>query len=167
VTAAARAAALLFVALAACSPAPAELADSADAALRAGNYGDARSLAERGLDAAGHEADEPTRWTLNRVRLEALAGTGEGAAVEEELDGLAAIFPMRIDSSLWVRLGRAALDGGHLAAAITLIEAGQARYPDEAGKFEQVLLDVQAAAEASHDDESLRRLSQNPYLGRH
>ncbi len=156
---------LVFSVLAACGgKSPTACCDAADAALKKGNFTEAQAFAEEGLTLEGATADASTSWRLERIRLEALAGKGELAAV---LTGLAAVstqYPGKVDDQLYAKLGTALADANKLVEAIELVEAGKQAFPDKAKSFDGLVAAIKTAATSGNDSAAVAKLKALGYL---
>jgi hypothetical protein len=150
--------------LAACgAKTPDACCTAAGDALKAGKYADAKSLAAEGLALNGTDAG--TNWKLEKIRLQALAGNGEGAMVVEGLTAAAAKHPGMVDDQLYAQLGMALADAGKLVEAIELVEAGKQAFPEKVKSFDGLVASIVAAAEKTEDNAAMARLRQLGYVG--
>jgi len=160
-------AAFALASLAACSGSAADpkaLATEAGAALSKGDFATAQAKAEQGLTVEGVSADKPTAWTLERIRLEALAGKGEVTAVLTGLAKLAADFGTQVNADLYAKLGKLVADAGKLTEAIDIVEAGKKAFPDKVAAFDGLVASIKEAAAAGGDSAAVEKLKALGYL---
>jgi hypothetical protein len=152
--------------LAACSePTPLELSQKADASLRAGNYDQARKEAEDGLKATeGQDIPRNVLWTLERVRIEALASGGHLAEVLTSLTRLDAPYEDLLTADFYAKLGTELAQAGDSLEALELVELGKQKFPEMAAAFDGLVEDIKKKAEASDDPELTAKLKQLGYL---
>lgn len=158
---------LALASLTACSGSAADpkaLATEASAALSKGDYATAQAKAEQGLTAPGAAADKATAWTLERIRLEALAGKGEVTAVLTGLTKLAGDYATQVNADLYAKLGKLVADAGKLAEAIDLVEAGKQAFPDKVAAFDGLVASIKEAASAGGDSAAVEKLKALGYL---
>ena len=155
-------AALALALLGACGGAsPQKSAEEAQVALSKGNYAEAQQLAERGLKAEG--ATKSDSWTLERLRLEAIAAQGKSADVTAGLAKLTASYPDKVNAELYAKLGLGLADAGKGVESLELVEAGKKKFPDKATAFDGLVENLKARA-AAGDDALTAQLRQLGYL---
>lgn len=145
---------VLFAILLACGVNPADKLTSAQDHLAAGAWKEATTAAAEGL-AAG--AEGTTRWRLELVALEARARGGED--VVATLDRLATEYPAQVKGSLYVQTAGQVREAGDAGAAITVLDAGAKRFPDDADITKAI-----EQAKAGGDDAELERLRSLGYI---
>ncbi len=154
---------LVLSILAACGgKTPADCCTAADEALDKGNYAEAQARAQEGLDL--HGTDAGTNWKLEKIRLQALAGNGEGALVVAGLGAASAKYPGMVDDQLYATLGMALADAGKLVEAIELVELGKQAFPEKVKSFDGLVASIKKAATEGGDNAAVERLKQLGYL---
>ena len=148
----------LSIVLAACGGATADahLATAQDS-LASSDFAKAISESEAGL-ALGAEA--ATSWRLELVHLEAVARSGDATAASEALERLASAEGSQVKSSHYVSTADQLKGGGAAAGAITLLDLGLKRFPND-GDLTKA---IEQAKEAGGEDE-LEALKSLGYLG--
>jgi hypothetical protein len=140
---------LISLALPACgAQSPEEAAQAAQTALGAGRYAEAQATAEEALAAEGVAEDAALSWKLERVRVEALAGQGQGGAVLVELTRLSGTYVGQVTAEFHAKLGGMLNKAGDPLGALDVAEAGKQRFPDKATAFDGLIANLKAAAEA-------------------
>lgn len=109
-------------------PASESLAE-ARSAMADTEYEDALSAANAGLEAAG--LDEPTRWGLEIVKLEALARSAQGAQARDLVSELAALHPERFPSAQYAATAVQLDKAGDGPAAIEVLDLGMKHHPGD------------------------------------
>jgi len=157
-------AALALCLLAACGGAtPKELSKQADDALRGGDPAKAEKLADQGLQAMkGADTDRATAWTLERVRLEALASQGEKTKLLEGLSTASVAYPDQVKADFYAKLGRELADAGKPVESLELVEVGKKKFPDMAAAFDGLIKELKN--KAAGDDALTAKLKQLGYL---
>jgi hypothetical protein len=160
-------AALTLCLLAACGGAtPKELANDADKALRGGDPAKAQKLAEEGQEAMkGGQADRPTAWQLERVRLEALAVQGKLTELRAGLTTASIAYPDVVKADFYAELARDMADAGKTVESLELVEDGKKKFPDMASAFDGLIAKLKEKAESGADDALMARMRQLGYLG--
>lgn len=154
---------VLSLALAlACGPSPADYRNQAQSALDAGDYAQAVGTADEGLVAAAEAGDRKLVWALERIRLEALARQGEGEQVTAHLERVAGEFAAQVNASLYLALAKYVKDAGSLDGALSILAAGDKRFPDQSSTFVAAIEEIKAAPAV--DDATIERLKQLGYL---
>ncbi len=156
--------------LAGCAePSAQERADAAQAALNGGKFAAARADAEAGLARDGTTADKALTWRLEKLRLDAMAGSGDGEEVLASLTRLAATHPDKVDASLYVALTDKLAQEGKFVGAIDVAHAGQQKFPDRAEYFDEEmtrLMDAAKRAAEGGDNTALDHLAGLGYLSK-
>jgi hypothetical protein len=125
-----RAAALALICLlSACGGGPEAQLEEARGQLVAGDYAGAAATASRGL-AAG--AEGATAWRLELTALEGEARSGSTAAVLARLERLAGPWSAQLTGPLYVQTAGQLKEGGDPTGAISVLDAGAKRYPQDA-----------------------------------
>ena len=114
--------------LAACGAGPEQRLEEARDALARGAYPEAAAAAEKGLGAA----DGATAWRLELVALEAEARGGKTAEVLARLERLAGAWSEQLTGSLYVQTAGQVKESGDVAGAISVLDAGAKRFPQDA-----------------------------------
>jgi hypothetical protein len=153
---------LSVVWLSACGSSGADSYEKARAALAAGKPGDALIAAEAGLGRDDAKQDSALAWRLEHVRLEALAGSGNGAQVKTDLERVAARYPAQVTASLYRSLADQAKNAGDVPGAIDILTAGDQRFPAEHASFVEAIDALKA--EGSLDPVQVQRLKALGYL---
>lgn len=151
---------VLAAALAGCGADPAARRDEAQAALAKGDFALARDLATSTL--TGLEGSDPRlAWSLERIRLEALARGGEGAEAARQLERLAAEYPKQANPELYLAIASYVRDAGDKSAAIDVLVAGDQRFPEQSERFQA---EIEALQKAGLDPAETERLKSLGYL---
>jgi hypothetical protein len=141
----------------ACGVKPEAQLEKARAELAKGDYAAAAGTAAQGL-AAG--AEGATAWRLENVALEAEARSAKTADVVARLQRLASgPFAAQLTGSLYVQTSGQVKEAGDAAGAITVLDLGAKRFPQDA--------DIAQAIERSKQtgsDEELERLRSLGYV---
>jgi hypothetical protein len=146
--------ALLLAAWGCDRSAPEHLAE-ARAAMADTQYEDALTAADAGLAAPG--LDEPTRWGLELVKLEALARSARGAEARDLVKDLAALHPGRFPSAQYAATAVQLDKAGDGPAAIEVLDLGMKHHPGDA-MISQLISAQQTAGVDSAELEMLRTL---------
>ena len=125
-----RIAVLALLLLIGCGGGPEERLEKARALLASGDYAAAAAAASEGL-AAG--AEGPVAWRLELVALEGEARAGETAAVLARLERIAGAWSSQVDAALYIQSAGQLKQAGDAAGAISLLDAGAKRFPEDAG----------------------------------
>ena len=140
-----------------CGPDPEQLKIEALQALSVGNFSQAREISTRALEQVP-ESEKRLSWSLERIRLEALAREGQGADALEALERLAAEYPDQAGASLYLAIASYLQDAGDASGAIDILVAGDERFPGESAKFEAQIRELQAGGLDPAEIERLRSL---------
>jgi hypothetical protein len=125
-----RSAVLALLALAlACGADPADQLEQARVHLADGDYAAAAAAANQGL-AAG--AEGPTAWRLELAALEGEARGAKTAEVLARLERLAGAWSGQVAGSLYVQTAGQLKEAGDAAGAISVLDAGARRFPEDA-----------------------------------
>jgi hypothetical protein len=155
---------LLFAAfVAACgSRSAADYQKDARAALDAGDPSRAIKVVEEGLAQDTTKQDAAGAWRLEQIRLEALASSGKGADVKNDLERLAAVYPKQVSASLYRSLADKVKAAGDVPGAIEVLAAGDQRFPAEHASFAEAIGSLKGAA--TLDPAQVQRLKALGYL---
>jgi len=143
---------------------PAGLADQAQTSLNAGDYAATVKAADAGL-AALDGTDPALGWRLERLRLDALAASGDGAATLAALKRLAEAYPKQVTADTYAKAGGALNDAGAHTEAIDVVEAGKARFPQQTAAYDKLIAAITKAVEEGGDSAAMNKLRQLGYLG--
>ena len=146
---------LLF--LVGCGPDPAQLKIEAQQALSVGDFSQAREISTRALGQVP-ESEKRLTWSLERIRLEALARESQAAEARETLERLAAEYPEQAGASLYLAIASYLEDAGDASGAIDILVVGDERFPEESEKFEAQIRELQAGGLDPAEIERLRSL---------
>ena len=146
---------LLF--LIGCSPDPEQLKDEAQQALSVGDFSQAGEISARAL-AQVPESDKRLIWSLERIRLEALARDNQAAEALESLERLVTEYPAQADASLYLAIASYLQGAGGASGAVDILVAGDKRFPEESEKFEAQIQELQAGGLDPAEIERLRSL---------
>jgi hypothetical protein len=124
--------------------------------LEAGDYAAAADAAGRGL-AAG--AEGATAWGLELAALEGEARGGRTDAAISRLERLAGAYPEQVRSALYVQTASHVKEGGDAPGAISVLDAGAKRFPDD----EDIVLAIEQA-KSSGSDAEIERLRSLGYV---
>jgi len=120
----------------ACSPDAGSSASKARRALDAKKYSEAIAISEAGLaEIRGDPKEKKTIWNLERIRVEALARSGDAAGVLDSLERLSGAFPTHVKAPLFLMLAQLLFQAGDRAAAERVLASGAQRFPDDAPRF--------------------------------
>jgi len=136
--------------------------ENARQALSAGQLIEAVEISSRALQ-GGSNLDAKTRWALERIRLEALAKSGEGDRAFETLTSLAATYPAQVDAALFLTTSAWTRTAGDPAGAARILDDGKKRYPDQAAKFIAAIDEIKQSA-GKMDASTTQRLRSLGYL---
>ena len=104
------------------------------------------------------ESEKRLTWSLERIRLEALARENQAAEARETLERLAAEYPAQANASLYLAIASYLEDAGGASGAIDILVAGDERFPEESEKFEAQIRELQAGGLDPAEIERLRSL---------
>jgi tetratricopeptide (TPR) repeat protein len=143
-----------------CGPDPEQLKIEAQQALSVGNFSQARELSTRALEQAP-KSEKRLTWSLERIRLEALARENRAAEARETLERLATEYPEQANASLYLAIASYISDAGGASGAIDILVAGDERFPEASEKFEAQIRELQ---ESGLDPAEIERLRSLGYL---
>jgi len=109
-------------------------------------------------------ASAGTTWSIEKLRVSALARQGEGDQTLKHLERLSGEYGERVDAILYNQLGGFVKEAGNYVEAINVLDAGKKEYPDKAAAFEQQIEDLTARAGEAGDQEALEALKALGYL---
>jgi hypothetical protein len=144
---------------------PKDCATAASTALSKGDAVEAQKCAEMGLAAPGASSDPNNSWTLERVRLEALAMQGEAAKVTTELERLNKSYAAQVKADLYANLARELVNAKKVTEGLQLVEAGKKKFPDKVEVFNQYIETLKQEAAKGNNNELTQGLSQLGYIG--
>jgi hypothetical protein len=151
-----RIAVALLLSLLACGGAPEDELESARGYLAAGDYVGAAAAASRGL-AAG--AEGTTAWRLELAALEAEARSGKTAEVLARLGRLAGAWSAQVTGPLYVQTAGQVKEAGDAAGAISVLDLGAKRFPDDMAIAETI-----ERSKTTGSDAELERLRSLGYV---
>jgi hypothetical protein len=143
----------LFSLLAGCGASPEQQLEKAREQLASGAFAEAGAAAAEGL-AAG--AEGATAWRLELVALEAEARAKNTEAALARLERLAGAWAKQVGGSLYVQTAGQLRDAGDAAGAISVLDAGAKRFPED-GDVAKAITQAKAAGTAA-ELEQLRTL---------
>lgn len=151
---------LLF--LIGCSPGVEEMKSEAQQALSVGNFAQARDVSSRALKQAP-ESDKRLTWSLERIRLEALARSGDAEATRSTLERLSSEYPDQSNAALYLAIATYLKDTGPDGAsgALDILIDGDQRFPEQSEKFKALIQEIQAGG---LDPAEIERLKSLGYL---
>jgi hypothetical protein len=120
---------VLGLLVAACGAGPEAQLEKAREHLAARDYAAAAAAATQGL-AAG--AEGATAWRLELAALEGEARDGRVAEVLARLEHLATTQPAQVTGPLYVQTAGQVKEAGDAEGAISVLDAGAKRFPDDA-----------------------------------
>ena len=144
-----------------CGPDVDQLKDEAQQALSVGNFSQAREISTRALESVP-EAEKRLAWSLERIRLEALARDDQPAEALETLERLAAEYPAQANASLYLAIASYARGAGSTGGAIEILVAGDERFPEDSEKFKAQIQELEAGG--GLDPAEIERLRSLGYL---
>ena len=139
--------------LVSCGLGPEEQLEKAREHLAAGAYAEAAAAANDGL-AAG--AEGPTAWRLELAALEGDARAASTADVLSRLDRLAGAWSAQMTGSLYVQTAGQLKEAGDAGGAISVLDAGAQRFPEDADITRAIELSKQTGS--AEEIERLRSL---------
>ena len=142
--------------LAACGARPEDQLEKARGHLADGAYTEAAAAATQGL-AAGAEGS--TAWRLELAALEGEARGGRTAEVLARLDRLAEAWSAQVTGSLYVQTAGQVKEGGDAAGAISVLDTGARRFPEDADISQAI-----AQLKATGSDAEIERLRSLGYV---
>src|SRR5262245_268324 len=116
-------------------------------------------------EALGKDAvakDPAAVWRLQQIRLDALAKSGKGAEVAQEIERLAGSYPKLVSASLYRSLADKAKAAGDTGGAIDILAAGERRFPDDHASFAEAIGALKGAG--GLDPEQVKKLKALGYL---
>jgi outer membrane protein assembly factor BamD (BamD/ComL family) len=151
---------LLF--LIGCGPGVEEMKSEAQQALSVGNFSQAREISSRALKQAP-ASDKRLTWSLERIRLEALARSGEGEAARTTLKRLSGEYPEQSNAALYLAIATYLKDSGGdgASSALDILIDGDQRFPEQSEKFKALIQEIQAGG---LDPAEIERLKSLGYL---
>jgi tetratricopeptide (TPR) repeat protein len=144
-----------------CGPKPEQLKDEAQQALSVGNFSQAREISTRALEQVP-DSEKRLIWSLERIRLEALARESQAAEARQALERLAAEYPAQADADLYLAIASYLTDAGDTSGAIDVLIAGDERFPEESEKFQAQIRELHDSGLV--DPAELERLRSIGYL---
>jgi predicted Zn-dependent protease len=150
---------LLF--LVGCGPGVEQMKDEAQQALSVGDFSRAREITTSALEQVP-ESEKRLTWSLERIRLEALARENRGEEARETLERLTAEYPAQANASLYLAIASYLKEAGGTRSAIDILVAGDERFPDETEKFKTQIEELQAGG--ALDPAEVERLRSLGYL---
>jgi hypothetical protein len=143
-----------------CGPDPEQMKDEAQQALSVGDFSQAGEISTRALEGVP-ASDKRLAWSLERIRLEALARDKQAAEARETLERLATEYPGQAGADLYLAIASYLKDAGDAAGAIDVLVAGDERFPEESEKFEAQIQELRAGG---LDPAEIERLKSLGYL---
>ena len=140
-----------------CGPDAEQLKEEAQQALSVGDFSQAREISARALEQLP-ESEKRLTWSLERIRLEALARDKQAGEVRESLERLAAEYPAQANASLYLAMASYVRDAGDTGGAVDILIAGDKRFPEESEKFKAMIQELQAGGLDPAEIERLRSL---------
>jgi tetratricopeptide (TPR) repeat protein len=140
-----------------CGADPEQLKGEAQQALSVGDFSQAREISTRALEQAP-ASEKRLIWSLERIRLEALARDKQAAEALETLERLVSEYPAQADANLYLAIGSYVREAGDTSGAIDILVAGDKRFPEESEKFESQIRELQAGGLDPAELERLRSL---------
>jgi len=144
-----------------CGPDLEKMKDEAQHALSVGNFSQSREISTRALERLP-ESEKRLAWSLERIRLEALAREGRAGEALETLERLAAEYPGQANASLYLAIASYVKDAGDSSGAIDILIAGDKRFPEDSEEFEVQIQELHQAG--SMDPAEIERLKSLGYL---
>jgi tetratricopeptide (TPR) repeat protein len=144
-----------------CGPDLEQMKDDAQHALSVGNFSQSREISTRALERLP-KSEKRLAWSLERIRLEALARDGMAGEALETLERLAREYPGQANGSLYLAIASYVKDAGDSSGAIDILIAGDKRFPEDSGKFEAQIRELHEAG--SMDPAEIERLKSLGYL---
>jgi hypothetical protein len=146
----------LVLTLASCGAGPEEQLEEARGHLAQGAYAEAAAAASQGL-AAG--AEGATAWRLELAALEGEARDGKSADVVARLERLAETWSAQLAGPLYVQTAGQLKEAGDTAGAISVLDLGARRLPDDASIAKAI-----AQLKQSGTDAEIERLRSLGYV---
>jgi hypothetical protein len=91
------------------------------------------------------KADAAGAWRLEQLRLDALAKSAKGDEVKAQLDRLAAAYPKQVTAALYRSLADKTKAAGDTPGAITILTAGDQRFPADHTSFADAIATLKQA----------------------
>jgi len=150
---------LLCLLLSACGgPSVEDRQKAVQAAIDKGDYTTALADVEQAMADKGVAGDPARAWRFESMRLDALARSGDGDKVKENLERLATSYPAQANAALYRALAdklRAAKD---TMGAIDVLAAGDRRFPAEHQNFACAIEELKSAGLDPDAENMLRSL---------
>jgi hypothetical protein len=143
---------------------PREQVDAAQAALNSGDFAGARAAAEAALALPEVKADKGLAWRCEKLRLDALAGSRQGAEVLASLERLQASHPAQVDAALYASMTGKLSQAHDYLGATDIVHAGIEKFPDQKSRFEGELENLKKAVNETGDNAALEKLRSLGYL---
>ena len=144
-----------------CGPDAEQLEEDAQQALSVGNFSQAREISMRALEQVP-ESEKRLIWSLERIRLEALARDDQAAEVQESLERLATEYPAQANADLYLAIASYVREAGDSSGAIDILVAGDKRFPEESEKFKAQIQELHESGLV--DPAEIERLRSIGYL---
>lgn len=133
--------AVLLVACTTCSPPADSGASRAQRALDKQRYAEAISISEAGLaEVRGDPARGRVIWRLEKIRMEALARSGDVDALLPSLERLSDEFPTQVNAHLLLAFAQDVFDTRDVVAAERLLDWGGEKFPDDGALFSDLAI---------------------------
>jgi TolA-binding protein len=152
---------IALVFLIGCGPDAEQLEDDARQALSVGNFSQSREISTRALKRVP-QSEKRLIWSLERIRLEALARDDQAAEAQETLERLATDYPTQANASLYLAIASYVRDAGNSSGAIDILVAGDKRFPEESEKFKAQIQELHESGLV--DPAEIERLRSIGYL---
>jgi hypothetical protein len=124
--------AAVVLTLTACSPGADSSASKARRALDTQRYSEAIAISEANLAAIGGDPKQRrTIWRFERIRVEALARSGDGEGVLTTMDRLSEAFPTHANAGLFLVLAQQLFEADDRVGAGRLLARGAQQFPDD------------------------------------
>ncbi len=158
----------LLVLLAACgTKSPQALVDAIQADLNSGNFQAASIGAQSALGLETIKADKALTWRVEKMQLDALAGSKQSADILANLTRLRASNPAQVDAALYASLAGKLSQQHEYLGAIDIVHAGIEQFPEQKARFEGELKNLTLSAKAASetgDNAALDKLRSLGYL---
>jgi hypothetical protein len=109
-------------------------------------------------------ASEEKTWRAEKFRVLALGKLGKGEEVSEELNRLESAFGDKVTPEFYGRVGEYLTDSGNYLAAITVLDAGTKKFPDESALFRPFIESCKERATTAGDSVAVKKLESLGYL---
>ncbi len=109
-------------------------------------------------------ASEEKAWKVEKFRVLALGKLGKGEEVSEELIRLESAFGDQVTPGLYGRVGGYLTDSGSYLEAITVLDAGTKKFPDESALFRPFIKRCKKRATSAGDSAAIKKLESLGYL---